>query len=155
MLSDEITTGGQASSDAAKKTYAIRSHEWNIGQSRFREAFPEVRLSFLLRYFTEASMLTGDMQYSGPTMIDLPNMGERDRGKPDIPPPPSPPPLTVTPAAPVVSDALKATSANNAAAAKPAEEASGAWGRVIWDRWRWGLFIALAVIVSRLTTGPK
>ncbi len=43
MLSDEMTTGSVTSSDAHKRTYASRSHAWNIQQARFKEAFPEVR----------------------------------------------------------------------------------------------------------------
>ena len=45
MLSDEMTTGSVTSTDAEKRSYASRSHAWNIQQKRFREAFPEV--SFL------------------------------------------------------------------------------------------------------------
>lgn len=61
MLSDEITTGSITTSDQDKRILAARSHGWNIQQKKFQEAFPE---------------------YSGPTMKELPNMGEADRGKP-------------------------------------------------------------------------
>ncbi|KAF9480334.1 UBC-like protein, partial [Pholiota conissans] len=67
MLSDEMTTGSVTSSDAYKRAFAARSHSWNITQPRFKEAFPE---------------------YSSPVMRDLPNMGEKERGKPDVKPPP-------------------------------------------------------------------
>ncbi|KAF8993442.1 ubiquitin-conjugating enzyme/RWD-like protein [Cyathus striatus] len=41
MLSDEMTTGSVTSSDAHKRAFALRSHAWNVGQQRFREAFPD------------------------------------------------------------------------------------------------------------------
>ncbi|ETW79170.1 hypothetical protein HETIRDRAFT_324309 [Heterobasidion irregulare TC 32-1] len=44
MLSDEMTTGSVTTSDADKRTYAARSHIWNIEQRRFKEAFPDVSL---------------------------------------------------------------------------------------------------------------
>lgn len=44
MLSDEMTTGSVTTSDADKRTYAARSHKWNIEQRRFKEAFPDVSL---------------------------------------------------------------------------------------------------------------
>ncbi|KAJ3528368.1 hypothetical protein NM688_g8008 [Phlebia brevispora] len=42
MLSDEMTTGSVTTSDAEKRSYAARSHAWNLEQRRFREAFPDV-----------------------------------------------------------------------------------------------------------------
>jgi hypothetical protein len=42
MLSDEMTTGSLNSSDDVRRAYAARSHEWNLTQPRFREAFSEV-----------------------------------------------------------------------------------------------------------------
>ncbi|KDR70980.1 hypothetical protein GALMADRAFT_144442 [Galerina marginata CBS 339.88] len=68
MLSDEMTTGSVTSSDSHKRAFAARSHGWNITQQRFKDAFPE---------------------HCSPTMRDLPNMGEKERGKPDTPPVPS------------------------------------------------------------------
>lgn len=46
MLSDEITTGSVTSTEAEKRAFAARSHAWNIAQSRFKEAFPDVRVLF-------------------------------------------------------------------------------------------------------------
>ncbi|PPQ92313.1 hypothetical protein CVT25_008519 [Psilocybe cyanescens] len=65
MLSDEMTTGSVTSSEPHKRAFAARSHSWNIQQNRFKEAFPE---------------------YSSLIMRDLPNMGEKERGKPDVVP---------------------------------------------------------------------
>ena len=42
MLSDEMTTGSVTTSDAEKRSYAARSHAWNVEQRRFKEAFPDV-----------------------------------------------------------------------------------------------------------------
>lgn len=44
MLADEMTTGSITSTDAQKRVFAARSHEWNLKENgRFKEAFPEVR----------------------------------------------------------------------------------------------------------------
>jgi len=64
MLSDEMTTGSVTSSDSHKRAFAARSHAWNLTQLKFKEAFPD---------------------YCTPTAIDLPNMGEREKGKSDAP----------------------------------------------------------------------
>lgn len=42
MLSDEMTTGSVTSTVAHKRAFATRSHSWNIAQTRFKDAFPEV-----------------------------------------------------------------------------------------------------------------
>ncbi|ORY54146.1 UBC-like protein [Leucosporidium creatinivorum] len=55
MLGDEITTGSIRATDAERKTMAAASHAWNIAQPKFRTMFPD---------------------YAGPTMVDLPVMGE-------------------------------------------------------------------------------
>lgn len=44
MLSDEMTTGSVTSTDADKRSFAQRSHSWNILQPRFKNAFPEVSI---------------------------------------------------------------------------------------------------------------
>ncbi|KAF7345535.1 UBC-like protein [Mycena venus] len=115
MLSDEMTTGSVTSSDAHKRTFAARSHAWNIAQPRFREAFPE---------------------YCSTQIRDLPNMGERGA-------------RAFSSANP--NDKDKALSEQGAGAG-----ADGAWttslGKVLWEKWRWGLLIALAVMVSRFSS---
>lgn len=64
MLSDEMTTGSVTSSDSHKRAFAARSHAWNLTQPKFKEAFPD---------------------YCTPMAIDLPNMGEKEKGKSDTP----------------------------------------------------------------------
>jgi ubiquitin-conjugating enzyme E2 J2 len=81
MLSDEMTTGSVTSSDAHKRAFAARSHAWNLTQPRFRDAFPEVSCS--LRNPSEPAETNRHLQYSTPEPRELPNMGEKERGKPD------------------------------------------------------------------------
>lgn len=64
MLSDEITTGSVRTSIAEKKALALKSHEWNCKNVKFKTIFPD---------------------YSTVEMKRLPNMGEFDLGKPDGP----------------------------------------------------------------------
>jgi len=47
MLSDEMTTGSVTSSDSHKRTFAAKSHDFNMAQPRFRDAFPDVRFRSL------------------------------------------------------------------------------------------------------------
>ncbi|KAF9225791.1 UBC-like protein [Gyrodon lividus] len=153
MLSDEMTTGSVTSSDSHKRAFAAKTHSFNLSQARFKEAFPD---------------------YCTPTLKDLPNMGERERGKPDAlssiaSPYSSPvlsstaatlpshmiyrrnlgaaPPMIAAAAAPVVADALTFTN-------KPTvpQGWAASWRQVIWEKWRWGVLIVLAVIVSRLSS---
>ncbi|KAJ6580760.1 ubiquitin-conjugating enzyme/RWD-like protein [Mycena capillaripes] len=74
-----------------------------------------------------------------PQIRDLPNMGEREQ--------------TTTAAA------LHPAPTPAAAPANPADKAGldeAAWttslGKVLWEKWRWGLLIALAVMVSRFSS---
>ncbi|KAG6331512.1 hypothetical protein ID866_7576 [Astraeus odoratus] len=161
MLSDEMTTGSVTSSDAHKRGLAAKSHSYNLSQARFREAFPD---------------------HCAPTLRDLPNMGEKERGKPDEASTSSPPPANVgslplpllssTPAAPAPQLILRRTPgtalqlAVNAVPVAPdlhnpmihANRAPGpqalaaSWRQIIWEKWRWGVLIALAVIVSKISS---
>ncbi|KAL1745177.1 UBC-like protein [Schizophyllum fasciatum] len=132
MLSDEITTGSVNSSPAHKRSFAAQSHAWNIQQPRFREAFPE---------------------YATPELRDLPNMGEKERGRPDKPAPlPTPAPTPASAPSPAVT--AGAAQPNAAGEAKKAGEAATSWGAMLWEKWRWGVLIVLAVMVSRISA-PK
>jgi len=155
MLSDEMTTGSVTSSDAHKRTFAARSHSWNITQLRFKEAFPEHCL---------------------PTLQDLPNMGEKERGKPD---PVQEPQLasststsSTTSSTPIysipshttdVSFRQTPTSINgsvvspnsNVKPEDPARQVAPGWQmawKFVYEKWRLCAFIALAVMVSRFST---
>lgn len=65
MLSDEMTTGSVRTTEAEKRAFAAKSHEWNCKNIKFKTIFPD---------------------YATPEMKRLPNMGELDLGKPDGPP---------------------------------------------------------------------
>lgn len=98
-------------------------------------------------------------------MRDLPNMGERERGKPDAPlppitampvpssaqPSPTSPLKSITAASPV-SASGSASGGNNADPAATSASWMAAFGKVVWEKWRWGVLIALAVLVSRLSS---
>ncbi|KAF8906120.1 UBC-like protein [Mucidula mucida] len=136
MLSDEMTTGSVTSSDAHKRTYASRSHAWNIQQARFKEAFPE---------------------FCSPEMKDLPNMAEKERGKAPEPAKPKPTPIAApipnpTPVPTLVPTIPATTSPRKADDAAAAVGWASGWGTLFWQKWRWGILIALAVIVSRISS---
>ncbi|TEB33107.1 ubiquitin-conjugating enzyme E2 6 [Coprinellus micaceus] len=169
MLSDEMTTGSVTSSDAHKRAFAARSHDWNLTQSRFRDAFPE---------------------YCTPQLRELPNMGEKERGKPDDSPSASTVPSGTQSASSLPADSLSTastsppgviagangfTNSTPFGASVPAHghgshrgrpdevgtgtnRAGAAMGwigtlrQVVWEKWRWCAVIALAVMVSRFST---
>ncbi|KAI0299275.1 UBC-like protein [Russula brevipes] len=154
MLSDEMTTGSVTTSDADKRVYAIRSHAWNLQQRKFKEAFPE---------------------YCTPSRRPLPNMGEKDRGPPETPlsepsdstTPASCLPPTLTPKAGQVAQSpvvvpktagvarpRKGRAVSTPGAGDGSRGWAATWRQVVWDKWRWGILIALAVVVSRITTSP-
>lgn len=151
MLSDEITTGSVNTTDADKRAWARKSHSWNLQQRKFKEAFPEVCcLQFLPR-----NSLIGS-QYCTSTMRDLPNMGESARRGPS-----DPTSSRLSQQHQVVEQARAVPASQPGATPQPtteaktvaeASEASGGWADLIWQKWRWGLFIAIAVIVSRLSS---
>lgn len=153
MLSDEMTTGGLSSAINDKRIMAAKSHTWNISQKRFKDAFPD---------------------HCAPVMKNLPNMGEKERGKPDVVSNTSSSGnasstvtlssrLTPTFTIPVpVQAPLPATALekDKHLAKNPAGTnghgtlgtwAAG-WRDMIWEKWRWGALIALAVVVSRLSS---
>jgi ubiquitin-conjugating enzyme E2 J2 len=87
-------------------------------------------------------------------MKDLPNMGEKEKGSgapplvqrvstiqstSDISLTPTLIPATVVVVAPIPNPNAMAGFA-------------GAWGRLVWDKWRWGVLIAFAVVVSRISS---
>jgi len=161
MLSDEMTTGSVNSSDDIRRAYAARSHEWNLTQPRFREVFPE---------------------FCTPTAPDLPNMGQKEKMaspsspsastnptpeqtrlvKPVVgPPPPQTAPETSTVLPSSSGSAVARTTGTTPSASTPAdrrEEGQNAavwassWSQLLWEKWRWGALIVLAVLVSRFSS---
>ncbi|KAG6841186.1 hypothetical protein C0991_000983 [Blastosporella zonata] len=141
MLSDEMTTGSVTSDDQLKGSFASRSHTWNLTQQRFKDSFPD---------------------FCTPQLRDLPNMGQKERGKPDAPLPasesttsniataaPASAPLTLVPSstAPTAPTTGKPDDSRKTGASMAAT-----WGHVLWEKWRWGLLIAVAVVVSRFSS---
>jgi len=149
MLSDEMTTGSVTSSDAHKRVFAQRSHGWNILQNRFKEAFPE---------------------YCTPELRDVPNMGERSLGKSEPPTPTATTPTTFTSCLEAGTPSTSSTSLaqsysepqaqarplakkhDNLKPPAPGTGWANSWRQAIWEKWRWGVLIALAVVVSRLSS---
>jgi len=135
MLADEMTTGSVTSTTREKSVLAARSHAWNISQKRFRDQFPD---------------------YCDETMVDLPNMGQKERGVPDAPTVTAatnqPQPRTSTPQIPhqVPAPRPPGALADNGAGRGGLGWAT-TWRDLIWNRWRWGVLLAVAVLVSRLT----
>ncbi|KIM62499.1 hypothetical protein SCLCIDRAFT_119429 [Scleroderma citrinum Foug A] len=88
-------------------------------------------------------------------------MGERERGKPGAPSTSASQPLILrkapgvalqlavnaVPAAPEPHNPM--THGNRPAVP---QGYAASWRQVIWEKWRWGVLIALAVIVSKITT---
>src|SRR5258708_7680612 len=102
-------------------------------------------------------------------------MGEKERGPPDKPEPAPEPSESATPTArfPLISPPKvglvtqsQLAAPKTAGVVRPrkgrAVSTTGAgdgsrgwaatWRQVVWDKWRWGVLIALAVVVSRITT---
>ncbi|KAH8103916.1 UBC-like protein [Cristinia sonorae] len=150
MLSDEMTTGSVTTSDADKRAYAARSHAWNLEQRRFKEAFPD---------------------FCTPTTKPVPNMAEKEHGgsskvaePPSAPatttPTPTPPVVPATPSVPQIqvpsSHAPSPLGSNDVARTTGRDVGGGGWTgmwrQLIWDKWRWGVVLALALIVSRLSS---
>jgi ubiquitin-conjugating enzyme E2 J2 len=101
-------------------------------------------------------------------------MGEKERGTPDTPEPTPEPsdsstptarlPLILTPkvlghqsqvAAPKTAGVVrprKGRAVSTTGAGDGSRGWAATWREVVWDKWRWGVLIALAVVVSRITT---
>lgn len=119
--------------------------------------------------------LSTPYQRCAPSLKDLPNMGEKERGKPDEVPATS---LSVNLSGTITSGARltstftlptpvqvphPAQNLNGGDPSLPKGPATGTnggvlgtwaagWRNMIWEKWRWGALIALAVVVSRLSS---
>lgn len=90
-------------------------------------------------------------------------MGEKERGIPAQPQQVAAPRPVIPPAQPSNQTGLASSTASandktvSAGGGEPdAAKGAASWAaglrQLIWDKWRWGLLIALAVIVSRIST---
>ena len=114
-------------------------------------------------------------QYCTPVIRDVPNMAQKELGTapassaatspattPQPSPAPSPPPSPLA-----VPGASSAAAENGAVTRTPGQGAGAAAGtgtgagapgwaaslrQMVWDKWRWGVILALAIVVSRLST---
>ncbi|KAJ3728184.1 UBC-like protein [Lentinula guzmanii] len=141
MLSDEMTTGSINSTSAQKRQFASKSHAWNLNQAKFKEAFSD---------------------YCTLYPKDVPNMGEQRKHLPTADTPPFNPSASSTipalntsaPPTPIQSNSsdVSKTKPTTIDDASGAAEAAMSWGQILWEKWRWGVLIALAVVVSRLSS---
>ena len=150
MLSEEITAGGMQASDYDRRLYAKRSHAWNTQQKVFRTAFPEVR-PFTTYHYMLAHL---SHQYSEEQMKDLPNMGEKERGVSDT----APKPVTTPPTSPLNETELSRHTRRETVKAHQQGTGDGVhtWAstlrRIVLEKWRWGAFLVIAIVVSRYST---
>jgi len=140
MLADEMTTGSITSTDRDKRILAERSHAWNLEHKKFKETFPD---------------------YCTPLPKDPPNMAQKERGIPDSAPTNTNATTTPTDPATAAASSTHAVSAPSAPAAVAAIDtttgSNGAsrvatWRRLLSEKWRWGIILCLAVLVSRLSS---
>jgi ubiquitin-conjugating enzyme E2 J2 len=88
-------------------------------------------------------------QYSEDQMKDLPNMGEKERGVSDA---------TPKPVATAVPPEARRPARREVVTAHQQGKADGVhtWAstlrRVILEKWRWGAFLVIAIVVSRYST---
>ncbi|EIN09465.1 UBC-like protein [Punctularia strigosozonata HHB-11173 SS5] len=164
MLSDDITTGSVSSSDNDKRILAGRSHAWNLTQKRFKEQFPD----FCTPTAKDLPNMGQQAAKSDSKSDDTPSTDVKS-----VQTPPSAPSLQAGDQS-TVSSSLKGrvTEAHARAAAmnvrQPAAGASSdrrtdaapkavaahGWAQVVWERWRWALFLFFALVVSRLSSAP-
>ena len=126
---------------------------------------------FQMYVITIRCFLAGNLhfyQHCAPNMKELPNMGVTERGKPNeasllgpVADPRSSSTFTIP--APIQAS-LPATNlhGDSSSLAKPVAAGTNGrgvlgtwaagWRTMIWEKWRWGALIALAVVVSRLSS---
>lgn len=82
-------------------------------------------------------------------------MGEKDRGTAEENTTTEETPVNPTTQAPAVrssaSTVAKARTAPTPTVVGQGVVAPASWRETIWERWRWGIFILLAVLVSRMS----
>jgi ubiquitin-conjugating enzyme E2 J2 len=139
MLSDEMTAGSVTSSESHKRAFAARSHSWNLAQPRFQDVFPD---------------------FCTPELRDLPNMGEKERGPVEPVVVPTPTISAPSPSTTVTQPQTSPPTSHNSSISstgKPEDTINttgwtSTWRHLIWEKWRWGVLIALAVLVSRFSS---
>lgn len=163
MLSDEMTTGSVTSTDAYKRAFASRSHSWNIAQTRFKEAFADFCTPHMRDLPNMGEKERGNREapvvkplFAAPFPPTSSSNSNESLRKPTPSSSPSSSSASRTKSESALTPIL--SSAGNPSG-KPEENRNviGAgwattWGQMVWEKWRWGVLIALAVIVSRFSS---
>jgi len=176
MLADEMTTGSVTTTDADKRAYAARSHAWNIEQRRFKEAFPDFCTPIPRELpnmgekergvpDTASSSSTPAARSSTTSSLQLTNVNAIGSANTAARPArinpttfaavPSLTQASIDGIARSTSSTTGGTVTTNGGTAGGANVPTGwsaAWRQVLWEKWRWGALLALAVIVSRLSS---
>ena len=100
-------------------------------------------------------MFAYNYQYSEEQMKDLPNMGEKERGLSDSTSKPA-----ATPVATLPPDETEVRTPARRDAGRTHQQGRGdgvhTWAstlrRIVWEKWRWGAFLVIAIVVSRYST---
>ncbi|VDB84857.1 unnamed protein product [Peniophora sp. CBMAI 1063] len=172
MLSDEMTTGSVTTTDADKRAFAARSHAWNLEQRRFKEAFPDYCTPIARdppnmgerergKADTPAARPTAPAitpSTTSTTTTAAPTVAPAQNGSAVILPPSlaSGIPKSASDVQKKVPVKRKVVRDVPAAAASAGDGSgrgiAGSWRGLVWEKWRWGVFIAIAVVLSRIMT---
>jgi len=163
MLSDEMTTGSVTSAERDKRILASRSHEWNKKQKRFIDAFPEYcgdqmkelpNMGERDRGTPSSTAVNGNTSTPPATSI-----ASQAKAIPIAPPRPN---MNHPPQQPLNPSQIGSDNGTSAVASSPAAAGAGeptpppgwaaSWKDAMWNKWRWGILIAFAVMVSRLSS---
>lgn len=173
MLSDEMTTGSMTSSDTHKRAFATHSHVWNLTNQRFKDAFPEYCTPFP-KDLPNMGIKERGADAPAPPKLVLPT-GSASSSSSSAFSSPSTPASSSGAVLRAASRDYKAkaqaeSSGSAASSSQTNPTGSGgkdeqrntnlnpqtgwpaAWGQLIWEKWRWGVLIAVAVIVSRFSS---
>lgn len=170
MLSDEMTTGSVNTTEAHKRAFAARSHAWNLTQSRFRDAFPDHATPELRDVPNMGEKKRGIPDTPSPstpatttTSTAAPSASSTPVSTPlpphapgvFVPPPASSQPVAAASAAGASQTPRRANAKDESTSNRVAPpQATGwmAWRRFIYEKWQLCAVIALAVVVSRIST---
>jgi len=179
MLSDEMTTGSVTSAERDKRILATRSHDWNRKHKRFQDAFPEYcdeQMKDLPNMGERDCGVPSNTSTSStttpPSDITIPHpsattgattvaalTGTPARAlatlNPGLQRAAAPvPPIKATTGTVPTSSATSGTAVTAPVPPIPAPRPgwSASWREAIWDKWRWGILIVLAISLSRLSS---
>ncbi|KAK2465480.1 hypothetical protein APHAL10511_002372 [Amanita phalloides] len=166
MLSDEMTTGSMTSSDAHKRAFATRSHAWNLTNQRFKDAFPEYCTPFPKDLPNMGLKERGLADAPAPKLALPSGASTSAFSSPCMAVQSTPSSMTFLGASPnateeqqLATSSTSATASNQNSTGRVEESRNNpptgwpaTWGQILWEKWRWGVLIAVAVIVSRFSS---